>query len=273
MIPGYLPDEVIQEATKKGLEQINKRRSGMWFYFLLSGVMIFMGLSVHVFKWYFLISGYNTMSKEKKAKVDVESLAKLMGFYGYINGIVFLVVGVLYALDIKAGGILSIGFFVISTVYLLIKAQKYDGNLFDEEGQIRKGAGKELMIPAIIVSVVMVGVAILLVFSLQPTKLTYLDEGLEVHGMYGEVYAWDSMEKVELLETLPNIEMRTNGSGLGSHLKGHFRTTEYGSLKLFVNAQVPPFVYLESDGEIVIFNLENKQLTQEAYEEILKRLD
>lgn len=52
------------------------------FYFLLSAVFVFLGLTVHVFKWYFLIAGYNMMPKEQKANVDVEGLGKLMGFWG-----------------------------------------------------------------------------------------------------------------------------------------------------------------------------------------------
>jgi hypothetical protein len=51
---------------------------------------ILIGLAVHVFKWYFLISGYNTMSKEKKANVDTEGLGRLMGIYSYVNGGVFI---------------------------------------------------------------------------------------------------------------------------------------------------------------------------------------
>jgi hypothetical protein len=98
-----------------------------------------------------------------------------------------------------------------------------------------------------------------------------LDEGLQVHGMYGEIYAWESIEEIELSEELPNIEMRTNGSGFGSHLKGHFRTTEYGVVKLFVNANKPPFIYLQSNGKIAIFNLADAQKTEEAYEEILRK--
>jgi len=232
-----------------------------------------MGLMVHRFKWYFLISGYNTMNKEKKANVDVESLGKLMGMYGYLNGLVFFIVGILYGLDIKIGGALAFAFFIISTGYLLVKAQKYDHNLFDENGKFKKSAKKELIIPLVIASVVLVGVGILMVFSVQPTKLTYLDEGIEIHGMYGETYAWEDIEKVELIESLPKIEMRTNGSGVGSHLKGYFRTTEYGKVKLFVNTKNPPFVYFTIDGNKVIFNLDDPIKTEEAYAEIEKRLD
>lgn len=120
--------------------------------------------------------------------------------------------------------------------------------------------------------VVLIGVGILMVFSFQPTRLTYLEEGLEIHGMYGDTYAWEDMEKVELLGTLPHIEMRTNGSAVGSRLKGYFRTSEYGKVKLFVNANTPPFVYFIADGEKVFFNLESAAKTQEAFQEIDKRI-
>lgn len=40
-------------------------------WLLVGGAFIFMGLSVHIFKWYFLIAGYNTMPKEQKANVDI----------------------------------------------------------------------------------------------------------------------------------------------------------------------------------------------------------
>ena len=62
----------------------------------------------------------------------------------------------------------------------------------------------------------------LLFFSSQATKVTFLEEGLQIHGMYGEVYAWNSIEDVILMEELPTIVMRTNGSALGSNLKGYF---------------------------------------------------
>ncbi len=57
-------------------------------------------------------------------------------------------------------------------------------------------------------------------FSSQSTKVTFLEEGIEIHGIYGDVYTWESIKAVELMEELPTIEMRTNGSALGSNLKG-----------------------------------------------------
>ena len=244
-----------------------------WIYIVIGVFLIVIGLVGHKFKWYFLISGYNTMSKEKKANVDIKALSRLMGIYSYVNGGVFLGMGILYALGLKLDMTPAIIFLIISTVYMLIKAQKYDGNIFDENGKLRKGAGRQLILPISIVTVTIIFVVVLMFFSSQATKVTLLEEGLQIHGMYGEVYKWEAIEKVVMKEELPNIEMRTNGSALGSNLKGHFRTTEFGSVKLFVNTQKPPFIYLHTADRIVIFNMENSDQSQRLYKEILKEID
>lgn len=243
----------------------------MWVYVIMGLVFLVIGVLVHVRQWYFLIAGYNTMPKEKKAKVNTKALGKLMGIYCYANGTVFLVVGFLDALGIKTSMTPVYLFFGISTVYLLIKAQRYDGNIFDEKGKLRQGVWKELAIPLGIALVTFLAVAVLMFFCVQPTKVSFLEEGLQIHGMYGKVYEWESIEEIKLVETLPNIERRTNGAAVGSHFKGHFRTREFGPVKLFVNEKIPPFVYLESNGETIILNLPDSGKTEEVYEEILRR--
>ena len=243
----------------------------MWFYIIIGIFFILIGLAVHIFKWYFLISGYNTMSKEKKANVGTEGLGRLMGIYSYVNGGVFIVMGVLQALGLTPVQTPAIVFFIISTVYLLIKAQKYDGNIYDKNGQLRKGAWKQFALPVGVIVITLIFVAVLVFFSSQSTKVTFLDEGIQTHGIYGDVYTWESIEDVKLMEELPTIEMRTNGSALGSNLKGHFRTRELGSVKLFVNTQKPPFIYLETDDGITIFNFNNADETQEIFREILRQ--
>ena len=243
----------------------------MWIFFIIAIMFILLGLGIHIFKWYFLISGYNTMSKEKKAKVDIKSLGKLLGFYCYFNTIIFLILGITQALDIKAGMIIAFILFGLSTVYIMLKGPRYDGNIFDEKGKLLPGALKKAALPLIITVVSLVGVAVLLIYSVQPTQISILDEGLQIHGMYGELYSWESIEEAQLKEKLPKLEMRTNGAAVGSHLKGHFRTTEYGAVKLFVNSKVTPFLYLKSQGKVVIFNLPEAQETEAVYQKILQR--
>lgn len=235
----------------------------MWIYIIIGVFFIGLGLAVHKFKWYFLIAGYNTMSKEKKANVDTESLGRLMGIYSYANGSVLIVMGLLYVWGLKAFLTPAILFFSISTIYLLVKAQKYDGNVYDKNGKLREGAWKQLALLVGVILITLIFVVVVVFFSSQSTKVTFLDQGMEIHGMYGELYTWETINAVELKEELPTIEMRTNGSAVGSNLKGYFRTKELGTVKLFVNTQKPPFIYLERDGGVTIFNMENADETQE----------
>lgn len=83
----------------------------MWVSFIIALSFIMMGIAIHVFKWYFLISGYNTMSKEKKDKVDIDGLARFMGMYLYANGAAFLAAWILQAIGIKAGPTAAWAFF------------------------------------------------------------------------------------------------------------------------------------------------------------------
>jgi len=244
----------------------------MWVQFLMGAMFIFLGIAIHKFKWYFLISGYNTMSKEKKANVDTEGLGRLMGYYMYLNGGVLILLGILSALEIWSGMTPFLVVIILSTFYLLIRAQKYDHNLFDEKGKLKEGAGKKLMVPIVILSVIFIAVGGLLFYAYQPSEITISPQGLEIHGMYGEFHPWDTLDRAELHDELPRIERRTNGAAVGASLKGHFRATELGDVKLFVNTRKPPFIYITTRGRITIINTESEEGTRELFEDIHSRL-
>ena len=59
---------------------LEKKETNAVFYVLFGGIMLILGLLVHKAKLYFLISGYNTYSREKQENVDVESTAKHIGY-------------------------------------------------------------------------------------------------------------------------------------------------------------------------------------------------
>jgi uncharacterized membrane protein len=119
------------------------------------------------------------MPKEKQEKVDTENLGRFFGKYAYFNGSVFLISGILTTFGFKVGLMYPIVISGISTLYFLIRAQKYDGNLFDEEGKLRKGAVKEFVLPVTITVVALIFVIVSMYFSSQSTKVTFTDEGLK----------------------------------------------------------------------------------------------
>jgi len=134
----------------------------------------------------------------------------------------------------------------------------------------RKHRGKKFSLIFNIILVLFVGV--LLFFSMRPVQVSLTDEGLQIHGMYGQTIAWEEITKIEVADTLPTIQLRTNGSAIGSRLHGHFRTAEYGSVKLFVDKSQPPFIYITTEKQLVIINLDNPEATQKLAADIAARL-
>lgn len=114
---------------------------------LLGLIMIALGLSIHVFKLYFLVIGYSTLSVEKKAYVDIRSMAKFMGLVYYFDGALLLVAEFMALKGVIINPVAIAVIIVVSIIFMLCFVQRYNGNLFDEEHKIQKEALKQIMIP------------------------------------------------------------------------------------------------------------------------------
>ncbi|EXJ22555.1 hypothetical protein ADIAL_2141 [Alkalibacterium sp. AK22] len=100
----------------------------MWTYLFMGVVLLLLGFAVHILKMDMLIAGYNTMSKENKEKVDTESLSRFLGFYCYISGTFFLILGLIASIGYTVPETPVTAAFLIWTVIILISAQRFDGN-------------------------------------------------------------------------------------------------------------------------------------------------
>jgi hypothetical protein len=96
---------------------------------MVGGVLILTGLAVSHGKLYFLISGYNTMTKERKKHFDIEGFSKLFRNCFLLMGTVIILGQYLlvflgwsrapyWIISISVGSIMP---------YLLIRGQRYDG--------------------------------------------------------------------------------------------------------------------------------------------------
>ncbi len=226
----------------------------MWVYAIIGLLLIAMGLAIHVFKLYFLISGYNTMPVEKKAKVDVKSLSKIMGIVFYFDGTLLILMSLIHAIGIKLSAVPVFVVIGISILFMIFFLQRYDGNLFDENHKMRQGALKQMLKPVGLTGLILIVVAGMMVWSLQPLEVIVGETDFEIKGMYGDTYAYDKVENLSQLTQIPKILMKTNGAALGAHLKGHFKLETLGSVTLFLNTDYKDFIYFEYEGKKIIFN-------------------
>ncbi len=240
---------------------------------LVGVTFLLMGLLVHRLKWYGLIAGFNTMRPERQNEVDIVSVARTIGYYGYANAAVFILSGVLLTDRFSWGGLFPYLFLVLSTLGLLIRLQRFDKQVIDGEGRFKAGAKRRLALKLLPVVLVLVGVGGLMVYSSRPPRVSTDEVGIAIEGMYGESFTWEEIRSLTLLEDLPDIQMKTNGSALGPHLKGHFRVSDHGGVLLHVDTRTPPYILIQTEEEKVIFNLPSSIDTMDLYRELDDSID
>lgn len=85
-------------------------------------------------------------------------------------------------------------------------------------------------------------------------------------GLYGADMPFEDVQRVQLIEALPRIEARTNGYAAGGVLRGNFRLENWGSGKLFINRNTPPFVAVHTrDDAFVVVNVDDAASTRDLY--------
>lgn len=242
----------------------------MWILMLVAIIIAALGFAVDRLGWYHLISGYNTMSKEKQERVDIKKVARWIAWMCYGISTIFLLIAFI---DLSGWNVPLEPFFVVLMVFIvgmLWRMQRYDGNIYDEAGHLRPD-GKKRLIPIIIVSVVLlVGVPALLFWFSQPTEVTVTDEAIVIEGSYGREVPLGEVEDVTWT-TLPDIARRTNGADTGTRLTGHFRTEAGEDVLLFIDRDVESVIRIDWSEEPIYLNQSSAEATRALYEAIRSR--
>ena len=95
---------------------------------ITAAMLVLIGLLV--LKFPKLIAGYNTMTPEQQKKVDIKRLKTFMCRAFYVMGIAILLVSLLlqpFTSDMIIS-LVSVLILVPGTIYMIIKAQRYDHN-------------------------------------------------------------------------------------------------------------------------------------------------
>lgn len=233
--------------------------------FLPSAVLFGIGYLVRYRKAYWMISGYNTMPAEKKKKVDVEGLGKLMGNMCFILGAIFLIGISLLYLKQPVAGFAFLGLTVPVIIYTLIAAQKFDGNTRKESGEMKTSA-KFTIGGLVVFLLLLLGFVGFMVYQgFQPASITFENDVLTIAGSYGRSIPRAEINNVELSEVLPEVQRRTNGSAIGDRLRGHFQLKDIGPALLFLDRGKPPFIRIETGSDTIFLNLETAEQTRKLF--------
>ena len=235
------------------------------FWIDLSTGVILMLLGWAVYRYPMLISGVNTMSKKRLAKVDLDGL-KL----AYRN--VFLICG---GATLLLGGIFTLahlpyGFHLMMQLVItfalviacVVLGKRYDMGLQGEEGK------KERTKNWIAIIVTVVAFAVILFFFFKGSKPATVDVSEDYitakGGGYSASISLNEITEANVLTDWPDFPIRTNGIATDDVGIGHFRKKGGESCMLFVCTDGGPLLEVRTvDGKLYYLNCATEDETIE----------
>ena len=253
-----------------------------------------MGLFMVVMGWLCyrfpnMINPYGGLPPERKALVDINGLKRATFIILTVTGILLIVTALLSIFKVISE-IMSVNIMTVLVlamiIPIIIAMRKYNGFGRDKTGEgvndkgfslfrpnlFRLGGGNQFKSASkltwVILGLAMVFVAVIIATSSRPQQITVGEETVVISGMYGKEIPVADIVSVELLEELPAIKMRTNGSDTGKYLKGHFLLKNGENCIIFVRYDMPPFIELRTTDGLYYLNMSSKEETLSLFETV-----
>ena len=230
---------------------------------LITGlIFIALGFLIRVYPG--MISGYNTMSAEKKKNIDIEGLTRFMRNGLILMGLaIILLYLVLRWIDWSYLANMVIILVVLTgSVILFLTSGKYDHN-----------RGKKSRSHYIVLGIVLLLLGGVFFYGFMTTKTQINGNMIRFTGMYGKEMHVSEIGEVELMDTIPRIVIRTNGFSLGPVHKGNYRLEEFGKCRLYINSGKGKYVIVtDVEGFRTILRYKNDQDSRSIYEQINRLL-
>lgn len=234
-----------------------------------------------------IINPYGGLPPERKALVDIEGLKRASFIILAVTGVLLIVTAILSVLkvidEIMSAYAMTV-LVLVMIVPIIIAMKKYNGLGRDRSGKglgnnrvslfrlnlfrLSGGTGSKLF--WVLMGLTVVFVVTIFALSSHPQNITMGEKTVKISGMYGCEIPIADIVSVELLDEMPPISMRTNGSDTGSRLKGHFLLKNGEKCMIFIRRQAP-YIELRSTGNLFYFNADSKEETDHLYQEIKTR--
>lgn len=235
----------------------------MMYFTLGFGVLfILIAFLVHEGNAHVLLAGYNTMSEEDRAAFDLKGFMHLFKWFHVALGSIIVIGGLGFELiDSELYQIYLVGVLpVFAYMYFILKTKH-----FNKPEEHRK-----LNWAAVVLGILGVIITLLGIYTDQGNALILEEEQLVITGLYGEEIPYTDIDEVVLLDSLPAVKIRVNGSAVGGKLAGHFTLKDGRSVKLFVDRADTQFLSIKTKaGKDIIYSSTS---VAEEYTSLIQKL-
>lgn len=223
-------------------------------------IFFIFGVAIGKYKCYWLISGYNTASKEEKQKIDIENTGKIIAKMSYIvAAISFLGALAAYFFQASKSILISIFLMLIVIFYYVWKAQKYD----------HSSNAKIAKIILVVTMVLVIAINIPIFYATKKSSdVEVSNDSIRITGTYGRTITKESITEIKLIDNIPEIKMKTNGIGLGKIQKGNYKLEGINKGVLFLENNDGPFIQITTKSYTVFINYKDDAKTLNIYKKI-----
>lgn len=223
--------------------------------------LLFIGIAYLILKKerYSFLSGFNRRTSDEQEQLIERGYPQALGKNSLLLAVV-LGIGVLLTLfGVPYGFEAAMGVMVLVIIGGQFYVQKYE--LPDKRTKGYWMAGVTSFITIGIIGFV-IGAGFL------DNDLSIDKNSVAVSGPYGIEWPLETIENVQILDSLPEVKLRTNGYSFAGRLKGHFKLENYGGGLLFIHGKHSPYLLIERGKDYLIINSENSEKTRKWYNEL-----
>lgn len=195
----------------------------------------------------YMLSGYNTMSEEDRALVDIKNYIPFFRQFHLYLGVSFILIGssLHYLYGETASGVFMGLYPIVAYIYFIWRSQEFT------KAPARKW--EKFAIGILVMVFIIVGG--LFYEGYQELEFSYTSDEIVIDGMYGEVIPSSNIRFISLVDSLPRISYRKNGFSVGDINKGYYKIKDGGSIKLLLESTQKPVIFIDLvEGSDIYFS-------------------
>ena len=194
----------------------------------------------------YLLSGYNTMSREDQNKFPIVEYLKAFKAFHIWFGILYTILSVVFHLLDSDLVVYHLGFTpILAYGWFFWISRKYNQGL-------SSATKNKTTIGLIILSITLVFVVGLFIWSGKKSSWTYENNQLEIQGPYSILLNISDLDSISLLKSLPEITIRSHGISTGKIAKGKFKGPNKKRYHLLIDKPVGEVLALYTSREITV---------------------
>lgn len=104
-------------------------------------------------------------------------------------------------------------------------------------------------------------------------EVIFGEKGIQVTGLHGGIYEYNSITSVEIRDEIPSVLARTKGVAIGEVKKGTFELQSLGLSRLYLLRDAGPYLFIKVNDFYVILNDEVPEKVHGIYEQLQEILE